>query len=182
MRAYRLWFVAATAAVLAVAAAADAAEKKGNGDKPDIREMIEPPSHVQLLPLSAPLRNKNPGTTPVTVYLGAVNKYDVGEICRRAPVVNDAILRELYADPIPVRNRMLVLDGIGTRLVAPINRALGRTLVKEVFIVAGAQSMGGGVVSKLPFGSSSGCTGIKDIMDRIEGKDVKKQSGKGKKK
>lgn len=161
----------------ALATSADAAEK-ADKKKGDIREMIEPPSHVQMQPVSAPLTIKDPATAPITIYLGAVNKYEVGEICRRAPIINDAIMRELYANPIPVKNRMLVMDGIGMRLVGPINQALGKRMIKEVHVVAGAQSAAtGGVISRLPFGSSSGCTGIKDIMDRIDGKDSKKQSG-----
>lgn len=151
---------------LGIAASAWAAEPVPK--KPTLEDLITLPSHVQLLPMNAPIDYTSPNTTPITVYLKAADPEDVGTICRYAPRIADAIMQELYARPIPVKQRHVILDTVPDRLLKPVNDALGKRLVSSIEIMFGAQSMGGGVISKLPFGSAGGCTGVKDMLEKRE--------------
>lgn len=169
----RSWTAIVVALSFAVSGAA-AAEVKPK--KPNIEDLITLPSHVQLLPINAPIDYPSPNSTPITIYLKAADPEQVGTVCKNAPRIADAIMQELFARPIPVKDRRVVLDGLPERLLKPVNAALGKRMVTQVEILFGAQSMGSGVISNLPFGSAGGCTGVKDMLDRIEkAKKEKKQ-------
>ena len=146
-----------------MAAASEDASKKQT-----LEEMFALPSHVQLLPINAPIDYPSPNTTPITIYLRVNDPEQVGAVCKNAPRIADAIMQELYARPIPVKDRRVVLEGLPERLLKPVNKTFGKRMVSEIEILFGAQSMGSGTVSKLPFGSAGGCTGVKDMLDRVE--------------
>lgn len=162
----RSWTAIVVALSFVVSGAAASAEVKPK--KPNIEDLITLPSHVQLLPINAPIDYPSPNSTPVTIYLKVANPENVGAVCKNAPRIADAIMQELFAKPIPVKDRRVVLDGLPERLLRPVNAALGKRMVSQVEILFGAQSMGSGVVSNLPFGSAGGCTGVKDMIDRLE--------------
>ena len=162
----RSW--AAVVAVLSLAVTGAAAASEVKPKKPNIEDLITLPSHVQLLPMNAPIDYPSPNSTPITIYLKVANPEQVGAVCKNAPRIADAIMQELFAKPIPVKDRRVVLDGLPERLLKPVNKALGKRMVSQIEILFGAQSMGSGVVSNLPFGSAGGCTGVKDMLDRVE--------------
>lgn len=126
------------------------------------------PSHVQLAPINVPIGNGYPTRTLVTVYLGPHDREKIGLLCRMSPRVNDTVLSVLSREPVPVRDRKLVVTDVGRRLLGPINAALGESLVKEVHVLPGAAGAQGGVVAKLPFGNAGGCKGINDMLERLE--------------
>lgn len=162
----RSW--AAVVAVLSLAVTGATAASEDASKKPSLEEMFTLPSHVQLLPINAPIDYPSPNSTPITIYLKVSNPEQVGAVCKNAPRIADAIMQELFAKPIPVKDRRVVLDGLPERLLKPVNKSLGKRMVSQIEILFGAQSMGSGAISKLPFGSAGGCTGVKDMLDRVE--------------
>jgi hypothetical protein len=156
--------VIATAALAAPlpSVAAPAKEKAPAKDK----EPQAVPTHVQLTIPNAPLLNRDPPSTAVTFYLKAVDKKALTAICDYAPRLNDALLRHLQANPIPVQGRSLKLAGVGGKALGPINGALGQPLVSEVEVLAGVPGGGAKKVITLPFGSAGDCRTIKEVLGK----------------
>ncbi|MEX2451293.1 MAG: hypothetical protein WD407_10595 [Rhodospirillales bacterium] len=143
----------ALCAIFAFPAAAKKAE--------DLAKKFALPTHVQLRPFPAPTSRAG-AALPITVFLEAVEKEQVGRICHYLPRIMDAIMVHLYSHPLPVNGRQIDLGGTARNMVAPINRALGGAWVKSVYIEKGAREMSKGSVSRLPF-NAAGCKGIKDL-------------------
>jgi hypothetical protein len=128
----------------------------------DLARKFALPTHVQLRPFPAPTTSRSGATLPITVFLEALEKEQVGRICHYLPRIMDAIMIHLYSHPLPVNDRRIDLGGTARNMVGPINRALGGTWVKSVYIEKGAREMSKGSVSRLPF-NAAGCKGIKDL-------------------
>lgn len=162
-------FVALLAALIPLLALAPSVGAAPTGEKKATPlDFSVLPSHVQLAPINVPIGNGYPTRTLVTVYLGPHNREKIGLLCRMAPRVNDAVLSALSREPVPVKDRKLIVTGVGPRLVGPINAALGESLIKEVHVLPGAAGAQGGVLAKLPFGNAGGCKGINDMLERLE--------------
>lgn len=127
------------------------------------------PTHVSLRPFQAPTNSRYIQMAPITVFLEALDKAKIGEICRYQPRVMDAIMVELYRKPLKIKGRSLDLTGVADSWLLPINQSLGNNLVKSVYVVAGARSSKKGPSSRLPF-NASGCTGIKGLEKKTQGK------------
>lgn len=140
--------------------AAGAAEKK---EVKDEAAWIVP-THIQLNPIMVPVTGRR--SAPVTIYIEASNKEDVGNICNYVPRLLDAIFKVLSRNPVPVRRSRLVLSDVPAQLLQPMNMAIGsnedgKNQIKEIFVVAGAVRMGGGSISRLPFARINGCHSIR---------------------
>ncbi|MEQ8193154.1 MAG: hypothetical protein RIB59_01565, partial [Rhodospirillales bacterium] len=135
-----------------------AASVMAQGSLDELREKYTTPTHIQLKPFMAPVRNG--GTKPITVFLESFDKDWVGIICRQNPRIREVIFSSLHNAPL--RGGDAELRDLAARLVAPVNRALARYLVKSIYIVEGAKGMSSGAVSRLPF-NASGCKGVKNL-------------------
>lgn len=156
-------FAVAAASVGTVAAfSGDGASSQVASNTQDLREKYKAPTHVQLKPILAPVHGRR-GNVPITVFLESYDRNWIGSICRHNPRIRDAILMALYQSPIQLRNQENSLRSLSSHLVMPVNQALGRNLVKSVYVVSGAKAMSKGSVSRLPF-NASGCKGIKDLQ------------------
>lgn len=124
--------------------------------------------NLQLLSMLAPTRRpdgRNSGSVPITVYFTVPSVDEVNHLCGESHRVRDSILTELYRGPIVKgKHGDLDLDGLGGRLADAINKLFGeeKAVVKAAWVVEGARSMQGGVVSRLPFTSAQGCQAVKD--------------------
>ncbi|MDD9876992.1 MAG: hypothetical protein OXR84_06080 [Magnetovibrio sp.] len=116
-----------------------------------------PPTHIQMMPMMLPAGGT---TVPMTFFLEAAKPKQVDEICKRIPRVRDAVLRSLSKKPIPVRGRRLVLKGLDARMLKPVNKAVGRSYVRKVFISKGAIRMGAGKIKRRPYAVIDGCENI----------------------
>ena len=76
------------------------------------------------------------------------------------PRVRDAILTVLSREPIPVKGRKVVLDGVNERILSPINKAVGRTYIKKIHITPRPLRMGEAKVKRKPFAVIAGCENI----------------------
>lgn len=133
-------------------------------------------SHVQLRAIMAPVKSpksKRSVNTTVTVILTLRDNKQVGEICQKGPKLKDALMRTWYQraiDPAYLYDRSknqgrTNLEYTRTsaqakedkRLVAAINRAVGKNKVLNIVVVKGRYKSGGGSVTKLPFSSKNGC-------------------------
>ncbi len=117
----------------------------------------KPPTHIQMVPMMVPAGRT---TVPMTFFLEATKRQKSEDICKRMPRVRDAVLRVLSKKPIPVKNRRLVLGGLDTRMLKPINKAVGHRYVKKVFISKGAVRMGTGKIKFRPYAEIDGCVNI----------------------
>ncbi|MEO5336983.1 MAG: hypothetical protein H7841_08825 [Magnetospirillum sp. WYHS-4] len=185
----RSWILALAALSLAVAPA-EASDKKPEAkkvekgtDKEDTLAWRRPgPKHLQLASLMAPVESADglrKSMVTVTLVIKTLTSDDVPKICSLTPRVNDAALTELHRRPIRLRpDREMDVDEAGPRLKAPINRALGKAMADEVFIVPGAKKMGSGSMSRLPFASVFGCRELKlDESASDKKKDGEKKDG-----
>ncbi|NQV99611.1 MAG: hypothetical protein HQ483_07925 [Rhodospirillales bacterium] len=137
---------------LSGAGAASGAEK----DKDDPLAWV-PPTHVQMIPMMVPVGNT---TVPITFVLEAVKRKQTEGICKRMPLVRDAILTVLSREPIPVKGRKIVTKGVDVRILNPINEAVGHTFIKRIYITPGAVKMGTAKVKRKPYAVIAGCDNI----------------------
>lgn len=146
--------------------------EKGIGKKDTLWLRGAGRKHVQLTPMMAPVQKptgRSMGSTAVTVVLEIPEADSVAKVCRVSPRVQDAINAAFYRHPIVFDKRELKLEEAGTRLVNPVNRALKKKYVSNVFVFQGAHSMGAGSLSKLPFASVLGCRELKVDGDKGNG-------------
>lgn len=173
----------ALAGAVAVAGAlgpsgAQAAEDKSKPEKEmSLRERYALPTHIQMLPMMVPIRHRYQSVSPISLFLEADRREEVGAICRKVPRIRDAILQVLSRRPIPTQRGRLVLSGLDGRLIGPINAVLGETGIKSIHIEPGAIALATkGGISRLPFASINGCKGIKEIeLERVKAEQKAKE-------
>jgi len=117
----------------------------------------QPPSHIQMAPMMLPAGHTR---VPITLFLEAVKPEKSEGICKQMPRVRDAILLAVSRRPIPVNNQRLVLKGLDQRLLNPVNRAIGQSLVKKIFVAKGAVAAGAGKIKYRPFAVIDGCANV----------------------
>ena len=132
---------------------------------PAIAQLPGDNSHIQLKHILAPVQSK-PGSfttqiRPLTPILTVPKAKDVAFVCQRAPRAAEAILYYFSKNPAPVdRKRKVDIDALkkqAPKIAAYVNRAFGKNIISEVFVIEGGKSMGKGVMSRLPFAQTQGC-------------------------
>lgn len=145
-------------------------------------------SHVQLKAIMTPLPPK-PGSflsemRPITPVMTVPKADDVAYVCQRAPRTSEAILLYFQHNPPPLLpNRKVDVDAINKKhaeIAAYVNRALGKNMVSEVYVVEGAgEKMATGAMARLPFAQIQGCSRVleeyEQRMKAIVGEDGKKK-------
>lgn len=76
-------------------------------------------------------------TTTITFFLGVARDRDLETICKRLPVVRDALVVAVNRYPVPAIGRYLDAPRAAPRLKKAINDALGAPLVLEVNMIPG---------------------------------------------
>jgi len=124
-----------------------------------------------------------PDLRPSTPVMTVPKAEDVAFVCQRAPRAAEAILYYFKKNPAPVLPNRRVdtkkLDKDFAKIAAYVNRALGRNVVSEVFVVeGGGPNLGKGTSSRLPFASIQGCSRVmkeyEERMDKLLGEPKKK--------
>lgn len=144
-------------AVLVVAMASSVQAASGTAKPKDDPTAWVPPTHVQMIPMMVPVGRTS---VAVTFILEAVKRKQTQGICKRMPRVRDAILTILSREPIPVKGRKIIVDGVDERILGPINRAVGRTYVKNIYITPRPLRIGQGKVKRKPYAVIAGCENI----------------------
>jgi len=160
-------------AILAIgmAVAATGFDAAAAGKKSDAK-FIKDPTHIQMVPMMLPVGNTS---APMTLFLQAVKKDRVENICKRMPKVRDALLRVLSRDPIPLKKRKMLVKGAEKKLLKPLNKAVGRKYIKRVFITPGAVKMGAGKIPSQRFAVIDGCHNI--LRSELEKQQAAKSAG-----
>ena len=117
----------------------------------------KPPSHIQMFPMVVPVGHTN---APVTFFIEATENKRVEGICKRIPLMRDAILQILSRQPIPVKRRKIISEGVDQQLLGPINKALDYPYVKKIYIKPGVMKMGAGKIEGNPRATIDGCENI----------------------
>lgn len=126
-------------------------------------------SHVQLRHIMANVQSKPgaliPEVRPMTPVMTVPKADDVAFVCQRAPRAAEAILQYFQKNPAPLRrNRHIDIETVNAKhaeIAAYVNRALGRTVVNEVYLVeGGGANMAKGAASRLPFAQIQGCSRV----------------------
>lgn len=117
-------------------------------------------THIQMMPMMTPAGRTS---APVTFFLEAKTVKQVVGICNRIPRLRDALLSVLSREPIPVKSRRLVLDGVEKRLLAPLNKALEKNDIRRIFITPGVVQLGHGKIKTRPRAIIDGCANILKI-------------------
>lgn len=149
--------VLAGAAFLLAAATSSVFAASGAAKPKDDPLSWVPPTHVQMIPMMVPVGRT---TVAVTFFLEATKRKRTEGICKRMPRIRDAILRVLSREPIPVKGRKIVVDGVDERIRRPINKAVGRTYVKKIYIIPKPVRMGAGKIKRKPYAVIAGCENI----------------------
>jgi len=105
--------------------------------------------HVQLPSFMAPTQTANGGwaTAPMTLLLEIRVTEDVRNVCRLLPRVQDAVMQDLFAHPVPqAPNGHMTLAGVGERLAIAVNGALAPTTIVDVHVFEGVLANGPGGV------------------------------------
>jgi hypothetical protein len=144
------------------------------------------PAHVQLADMIAPAVHPDGrrATTTITFFLGIARPADVEVVCRRYPIVRDAILVAVNRQPVPAFGRHLDAASAAPGLLKAVNAALGAPLVVAVDMIpgvpreaprgvvdSGAASPRGSFAGGDPrtTGSAAGCRGIAALPAEVEG-------------
>ena len=167
--------VSALAIVTALPAGATEAKSQQHKEKPkeemSLREKFALPSHVQLSAMLVPIAHPYQRSSAITVFLEPVKRENVGKICNNVPRIRDAVLQILSRDPIPTeKNKMVLDDALFQRFTAAINDVLGDEKIKGVHIEPGIVNLAGqqGGISRLPFATVNGCSGIKQLEEKLK--------------
>jgi len=142
------------------------------GKKSDGAAFIKDPTHIQMVPMMLPVGNTS---APMTLFLEAVKRNRVENICKRMPKVRDALLRVLSRDPIPLKKRKMLVKGAEKKLLKPLNKAVGKKYIKRVFITPGAVKMGAGKIPSQRFAVIDGCHNI--LRSELEKQQAAKAAG-----
>lgn len=143
----------------------------GMPDSPARASYLGGNSHVQLKAIMAPVLKKAGSymteIRPMTPVMTVPKADDVAFVCQRAPRAAEAILYYFQKNPAPVLSNRRVdtkkLDKDFAKIAAYVNRALGRVVVSEVYVVeGGGKKMSSGTSSRLPFASIQGCSRVLD--------------------
>ncbi|MBL4615172.1 MAG: hypothetical protein JKY27_09900 [Magnetovibrio sp.] len=134
-------------------------------------------SHIQLKHIMASVQSKPGGYTtkirPLTPIMTIPKAEDVSFVCQRAPRAAEAILYYFSKYPAPVDKKrkldMKALKKQVRKIAAYVNKAIGRNVVSEVYVVEGGKSMGRGVMARLPFARSQGCGRVMDEYEERMG-------------
>jgi len=143
-------------------------------------------SHIQLKHVMASVQSKPGGFTtqirPLTPILTVPKAEDVAFVCQRAPRAAEAILYYFSKHPAPVDKRRRVdIDALkkqAPQIAAYVNKAFGKNIISEVYVIEGGKSMGTGMMARLPFAQTQGCG---RVMEEYE-KRMKELLGGGEKK
>ncbi len=166
-------------AVLAFMAAAPAGASDPAPPKKEQspREKFALPTHVQMSPMMVPINHRIISTSAITIFLEPVKREDVGRICNNVPRIRDAVLQLLSRDPIPTRANKLQLDGLAERMMPAINAVLDEEKIKGVHLEPGMVNLAGraGGISRLPFATINGCSGIKEIEEKLAAEKAKEK-------
>jgi hypothetical protein len=97
------------------------------------------PAHVQLADMIAPVVHPDGqrSTTTITFFLGVARPEDVETVCRRYPIVRDAILVAVDRQPVPAFGRHLDAEYVAPNLRKAVNDALGAPLIVAVDMMPG---------------------------------------------
>ncbi|MEG3618488.1 hypothetical protein V5T82_08495 [Magnetovibrio sp. PR-2] len=134
-------------------------------------------SHIQLKHIMAQVQGKKGAITnpirPLTPILTVPNGEHVAFVCQRSPRAAEAILYYFSKYPAPLdKKRRVDLDALKKqkdRIAGFVNKALGRAVVSEVYVIEGGKSMGRGVMSRLPFAQTQGCGRVlEEYEDRMQ--------------
>ncbi len=131
-------------------------------------------AHIQLKHIMATVQSKPGSLTnqirPLTPILTVPDGDNVAFVCQRAPRVSEAILYYFSKFPAPVdRKRRVDLDSLKKqkgKIAGYVNKALGKAVVSEVYVVEGGKAMGRGVMSRLPFAQTQGCGRVLDEYEQ----------------
>jgi len=131
-------------------------------------------SHIQLKHILAPVQSK-PGSftsklRPLTPILTVPKAEDVAFVCQRAPRAAEAILYYFSKYPAPVdKKRKVDIDALkkqAPKIAAFVNRAFGKNIISEVYVIEGGKSMGSGVMARLPFAQTQGCGRVMEEYEK----------------
>lgn len=126
-------------------------------------------SHVQLRAIMASVQGKPgsliPETRAMTPVMTVPKAGEVAFVCQRAPRAAEAILEYFTKNPAPkLPNGHIDVDKVNAKhadIAAYVNRALGKAVVSEVYLVEGAgEKMATGAAARLPFSSIQGCSRV----------------------
>ncbi|MCR4378896.1 MAG: hypothetical protein NUV50_12490 [Rhodospirillales bacterium] len=132
-------------------------------------EFLGDNSHVQLRHIMASVQPKPgaliPEVRPMTPVMTVPKAADVATVCQLAPRAAEAILHYFQKNPAPLMaNRHINIDAVNAKhadIAAFVNRALGKNMVSEVYLVeGGGDSMATGTSARLPFAQIQGCSRV----------------------
>jgi hypothetical protein len=108
---------------------------------------------VQFRSFMAPIAQpgKKPGMKAVTVIV-EVRQSDADNVCSSLPRIRDAVLVELFREPIAVgQGTGMDVRPVEVRLLQPVNRALGNAVVRRVYVIPGSEHTAEATAARLPY-------------------------------
>ena len=138
-------------------------------------EFLGDNSHVQLRHIMANVQPKPGALIPevraMTPVMTVPKAADVATVCQLAPRAAEAILHYFQKNPAPLAaNRHINIDAVNAKhadIAAFVNRALGKNMVSEVYLVeGGGDSMATGTSARLPFAQIQGCSRVLDEYEQ----------------
>ena len=134
-------------------------------------EQIKRATHIQMVPMMIPAGNT---AAPMTFILEAKKKKQVEAICERMPRIRDAVLSVLSRNPIAVRKRRIILNGVAERILPSMNRAVGKPYIRKVYIYRGAIRLGERKIKSRRNAVIDGCVNIlRSELERRQAEKVK---------
>lgn len=98
-----------------------------------------------------------PRLRAVTVIV-EVDETEIEDVCTYMPRVRDAVLVELFRQPIVVDVEAgMMVETLEAQLVEPLNRALGKETVRRVYLIPGSEAVAEEIAARLPLNRVIGC-------------------------
>lgn len=139
----------------------------------------ELPLHIQMLPIMVRARSgsKPAFATPISVFVQVTKKKYVGSVCKRLPRLTSKILQIFSREPIKIVRGQLDLQNTGKLLLKPLNKSLGKRVIRKLYVYQGVMRMDAGVSDKIPF-SHNTCLTILRLSDELRKAKAKENASK----
>jgi len=124
-----------------------------------VADAASPPALLQFHAFMAPTTQpgKKPCMKAVTLIV-EIGESDADAVCSYLPRIRDAVLVELFREPIAIDHRAgMDVRAVETRLLEPLNRVLGHAAVRRVYVIPGTERLAEAEAARLPFSRIIGC-------------------------
>lgn len=134
---------------------------KAPAGAPATTSVTVPATLIQLRSFMAPVARPGVSVKPclrAVTMLVEVDESETRNVCSFLPRIRDAVLVELFSRPIVMDGQAgMEVESAAARLVVPLNKILGKDMVRRVYLIPGSELVAEETAAQLPLNRVIGC-------------------------